>query len=220
MSARDEIITAAEHLFATQGIDAMSLREINRVAGQRNVTALQYHFGDREGLLLAIVQRHMAIMSARIHACLDRLDGAAESDCTDVMTCLVDPMLSMVDESGGADFLQIAGQLLNRTTTVPVDMENPRHVLIDDGAGSLTRWAQHMAVHMDESATGSPLHQRFTVMRFAYLEIARRVGDPEGVRPGVLFRSHLLDLLVALARAQPSSNTRALLAGRRRRPQD
>ena len=42
---RDQIIRAAEELFAARGIDSVSLREINRAAGQSNTGAVQYHFG-------------------------------------------------------------------------------------------------------------------------------------------------------------------------------
>ena len=41
---RDQIIRAAEELFAARGIDGVSLREINRAAGQSNTGAVQYHF--------------------------------------------------------------------------------------------------------------------------------------------------------------------------------
>ena len=47
--ATTSLIAAAERLFASRGIDGVSLREINREAGQRNTTSLQYHFGDRAG---------------------------------------------------------------------------------------------------------------------------------------------------------------------------
>jgi AcrR family transcriptional regulator len=37
----------------------VSLREIRLAAGERNNSALQFHFGDRDGLLLALTQRHL-----------------------------------------------------------------------------------------------------------------------------------------------------------------
>ena len=48
------LIETAERLFAERGIDNVSLREINRAAGQKNVAALHYHFGTRESLLEAM----------------------------------------------------------------------------------------------------------------------------------------------------------------------
>ena len=50
-SPRDALRRSAEQLFAAHGVDGVSLRQITREAGQRNTTALQYHFGSRDGLL-------------------------------------------------------------------------------------------------------------------------------------------------------------------------
>ncbi|RAY16258.1 hypothetical protein DPM19_05010 [Actinomadura craniellae] len=55
---RERILDAAERLMAERGIDGPSLNEINTAAGQRNTAALHYHFGRRDGLVRAILQRH------------------------------------------------------------------------------------------------------------------------------------------------------------------
>ncbi|MEV4249437.1 TetR family transcriptional regulator [Streptosporangium canum] len=68
---RERLITAAEELFSTRGIGAVSLNEIVRAAGARNATALQYHFGDRAGLLRAVLDKHARGVDERRHAMLD-----------------------------------------------------------------------------------------------------------------------------------------------------
>ncbi|MGV9772715.1 TetR/AcrR family transcriptional regulator [Streptosporangium sp. NPDC003464] len=68
---RERLITAAEELFSTRGIGAVSLNEIVRASGARNATALQYHFGDRAGLLRAVLGKHGGDVDARRHAMLD-----------------------------------------------------------------------------------------------------------------------------------------------------
>ena len=52
-ATREKIISAAEQLFAEIGFDAVSLRQIAAVAGQRNTNVVRYHFGNKEGLLKA-----------------------------------------------------------------------------------------------------------------------------------------------------------------------
>jgi AcrR family transcriptional regulator len=52
------MLDVAEQLISTRSIDGVSLREIRIAAGQRNTSALQFHFGDREGLLQALSDRH------------------------------------------------------------------------------------------------------------------------------------------------------------------
>jgi AcrR family transcriptional regulator len=48
-------VTTAERLFALHGIDGVSLRQIGAAAGVANNSAVQYHFGSKEGLVQAIL---------------------------------------------------------------------------------------------------------------------------------------------------------------------
>lgn len=73
---RERLIETAERLFATEGVYGVSLREIVRASGARNVTALQYHFGDRHGLLRAVLERHRAEVESARHALLDAYEAA------------------------------------------------------------------------------------------------------------------------------------------------
>lgn len=57
-NTRELFICAAQNLYARRSIDSVSLSEITVAAGQKNRNALQYHFGNREGLLQAILDRH------------------------------------------------------------------------------------------------------------------------------------------------------------------
>ena len=50
-ATRARIVAACERLFAERGIERVSLNEIVAAAGQRNASAIHYHFGDREGLM-------------------------------------------------------------------------------------------------------------------------------------------------------------------------
>lgn len=63
--AREVLLNAAEELFAIHGIDAVSNRRIVDYAGAANHSAISYHFGGREGLLRALVERHVAEVALR-----------------------------------------------------------------------------------------------------------------------------------------------------------
>ncbi|MET0908751.1 MAG: helix-turn-helix domain-containing protein, partial [Ilumatobacteraceae bacterium] len=54
-SAR-RIVEVAERLFALHGIDGVSLRQIAAAAGTANNSAVNYHFGSKDGLITAIFQ--------------------------------------------------------------------------------------------------------------------------------------------------------------------
>ncbi len=76
-SGRDAMIDAAERLVAEQGLAAMSLREVQVLAGQRNKSAAQYHFGTRDGLIEAVLLARMAPVNERRHQLLEaiRVEG-------------------------------------------------------------------------------------------------------------------------------------------------
>ena len=63
--ARSQMLDAALELFAANGISVTSLREIRLAAGQRNAAALQYHFGDKRGLLIALLERELPALVER-----------------------------------------------------------------------------------------------------------------------------------------------------------
>lgn len=55
-ATRQRILIEAERLFAQHGISAVPLRDIAKAAGQRNHVAVQYHFGEREEIVKAIME--------------------------------------------------------------------------------------------------------------------------------------------------------------------
>ena len=87
----ERLVSAAEHLFAAHGIDGVSLREINRAAGARNASALQYHFRDRDGLLRAVMVKHGREVEARRHAMLDAYEADGATDVRALAGALVRP---------------------------------------------------------------------------------------------------------------------------------
>ena len=62
---REKLLDAAARLFAERGVNNVSLAEIVRAAGQRNTSAIHYHFGSRDAVLQAILERHVPVIRAR-----------------------------------------------------------------------------------------------------------------------------------------------------------
>lgn len=65
MSARIRILEAAERRFAEDGIEAVSLRQIAAESGQRNTSAVAYHFGTRAALVAAVYEHRMTPVNER-----------------------------------------------------------------------------------------------------------------------------------------------------------
>ncbi len=110
--ARRALIEAAEGLFAKRGVDAVPVGDIARVAGQRNNSAVQYHFGDKQGLLQAVLEKHHDRIDASRNALLDRLEARGAASLRDVVDVLVQPLASLLDEKEGCRFLRIQAQIL------------------------------------------------------------------------------------------------------------
>ncbi len=71
---RDRILDAAEVLFADLGIQGTSMRRLTRRADV-NLAAVHYHFGSKEGLLDAVIERRAGDINARRAGNLDALEG-------------------------------------------------------------------------------------------------------------------------------------------------
>lgn len=211
-----ELIAAAERLFAEHGIDGVSLREITREANQRNTTALQYHFGDRDGLVRALVVKHMETVAVRRAAMLDLVEGRSDLTLRDGATMLVQPLISkLTSDDGGPAFLQVGAELLHRTSRW-IETSDPVGPIIYDHLSTLDRWSEMFEALMPEGSTGAPLHRRFAVIRFTHIEIGRRarVGAPIDVP---LFTAQLVDMVTGLLGAELSDDTHRLLAARKGR---
>jgi AcrR family transcriptional regulator len=59
------LIDAALRLFAEHGTYQVPLATIRSSAGQRNTSVVQYHFGDRDGLIRAIFERYVPPLQQR-----------------------------------------------------------------------------------------------------------------------------------------------------------
>lgn len=205
-STKQRLVAAAEHLFAERGIECVSLREINAAAGQRNATALQYHFRDRYGLLMAVLAKHTPAVEELRHELLDQYELAGVDDLRALAGALVHPSAAKLsDPDGGRSYLRIHAQVLNMPdptfdTTVRVDATD-----------SITRWRRLVGPLLPEVAVRR-LHHRFTAMRVSAVELARRAGGLP--RDDQLFTSHLVDLVTAVLATPVSTETARLLAER------
>lgn len=116
---RERLILAAETLFGQKGIDAVSLREINVAAGQRNTSASHYHFGSKEALVTAIFDLRQEAIGQRRGDLLDRLvEHGVPLTVRDLSRVLVDPLAGSMasgDESG--HFVSFLAQLFMQPTS-------------------------------------------------------------------------------------------------------
>jgi len=106
------ILEIAERLFAEQGVEQVPLRQIVVESGQRNRSALHYHFGSREALVSHLLNRRLHQVNEIRHRHLDELEGrAGPIDIHGVVEATIRPLVEVVvDTDWGTNYLQILAQ--------------------------------------------------------------------------------------------------------------
>lgn len=74
-----------------------SLIEITRKADQRNRGALHYHFGSRDGVLCAVLERHVAFLARRESELLEKAARAPDNDVAVVIEAIVRPAAELAE---------------------------------------------------------------------------------------------------------------------------
>lgn len=124
---RELLLRAGERRFARDGVGGAKLSDIVRDAGQRNDSAVGYHFGSREGLLVAIVTKHMQVMEQH------RVVPEPDADLAEVVGAIVAPTAALLGTEEGRDFLRIAEQLAGWSG---VGIGKPNDVLVGTVVGA------------------------------------------------------------------------------------
>lgn len=102
--SRIAMIALAERLFAEEGIEAVSMRRVAVGAGQRNNSAVSYHFGDRAGLVRAVLDHRSGPIDARRRELIDALGPLPGLD--DVLRVFVQPLAETIRPSSPGWYLR------------------------------------------------------------------------------------------------------------------
>jgi len=97
LSTKEQIVLAAERLFAERGYEGVSLREIGVAAGSANNSAVQYHFGTKEQLVAAIFERRLTYIDERRALLVAQLQPR---DLRAWLECYVLPLLEQGEIEG------------------------------------------------------------------------------------------------------------------------
>ena len=212
------MVEAGERLVAERGIGAMSLREVQAAAGQRNKSAAQYHFGSREGLLEAIVATRMGpINEVRRHR-LDELEAreAAGAPVTvrDLVAVVVEPLAEAVLRRGSC-----WARLLAQASADPeLDEVVRRSFEAVPYREALRRLADRL-VEVPEALRARRIDHAVGLLLVSLAASERVVAA--GGRPKVPVAAQvadLVDICTAVLEAPASSTTTEALSASQRRP--
>ncbi|WP_241665695.1 TetR/AcrR family transcriptional regulator [Prescottella subtropica] len=125
------MIEVAERMFAEKGIDGVSMRDIASAAGQKNNSAVQYHFGGRDGLVFEVFRRRMKEINQHRREFLERID--ADGRGHDVRTLVEAVVLPLADHLRTSGTESYYAQFIARVSPV-VDMKNPDLAEVTDAS--------------------------------------------------------------------------------------
>ena len=115
IDTKQKILDAAQYIFAREGFNGTSLRAITKRAGV-NIAAINYHFGSKEALLNAVIERHLIPLNKARMEKLKKVRDTARKEgkrpsVSDLIIAIVEPTLQFRDTSPDAeDFIALVGR--------------------------------------------------------------------------------------------------------------
>ncbi len=215
-STREAMILAAERLFAENGLDGVSLREIAAAAGQRNNSAAQYHFGSKQGLVDAVFEYRMERIDQRRRAMLAALDGAGRGqDLRELLEAFVHPLAEHIGHEDGVSWY---ARFLVRVATDPwFDVFAPPRDRVTRGLATVVdRLEVHLA-DVPEPLRSTRLRLGFGLVVHAMADQEVRLADHRPAWPTAMLTANVVDMLQGCLTAAVSedSGREAAMATRR-----
>lgn len=116
---QERIFNAAERLFAEHGIDAVSTRDIIDAAGV-NSGSIHYHFGTREQLIVALIERRAGYLGVQRNRYLDELEASGEINLRSVVDVLVRPTAELARDPDGRYHAGFIVAVTNKRDLMPI----------------------------------------------------------------------------------------------------
>lgn len=197
------LVEAATQGFADHGIQTASLVEITRQAGQRNRGAVHYHFGGREGLLVAVLEQHAGFLGQRERELLAIARERPDDDVASVVEAIVRPAVELVEQStSGSNYLVIVAEITEQdpaSYSPQIDA-----VLARTGGYEVFALLRERMPAMDDELRA----ERFALMTsFVLGSVARRVRLAESSGRPPLPTARFIDNVVAMASAMLTAPT-------------
>lgn len=111
-TTRDRLLTAAEALLLGADYDAVSIRAINTAAGM-NPAAVHYHFGSKEALVAALLERRLApLWQAELDRVAERRRQGWRPEPAELVDVVLRPFAELVAGPRGRLYVRLLAKLL------------------------------------------------------------------------------------------------------------
>jgi AcrR family transcriptional regulator len=213
-STREALLEQGALVFARHGVGGVSARQRHEAVGARNESALQYHFGDKQGLVTEILTGHLDAIEARRAVLVASIaaDGR-EDDVRALVYALAAPMADDLPSPLGRAHLRLVAQLSHPSLAYEV----PFRVREAPAGASVVGWLRSALAALPERVR----RERLAALRAQLISLfglRAQLLDEQPARDhratDEVFVQNLLDMLVAGLDTPPSDDT--LRATRRR----
>ncbi|MEM8602671.1 MAG: TetR/AcrR family transcriptional regulator [Cyanobacteria bacterium P01_H01_bin.121] len=171
-ATKEQIINAAERLFAERGFAATTLRNVVSEAGV-NLAAVHYHFGSKEELFRAAVARFARPVVAEELALLAQLQASDEPLTVEaILTALIKPCLEFLMQDEETRIIR--AQFMGRCRTEPGPIQSIAANEFNESQEAFLDVLQR--VLPDQSR--SQLHWKFDLVIAALIRIQTEAGQP------------------------------------------
>jgi len=209
LDTQKRLMRAMEKLSAEKGSDNVTVNELIQEAGQKNESALQYHFKNKEGLLAAIHKsRFTQTQTKRREMLTEALAKNNSLSVRDLCHLMVDPTFQLCKSDPGHRQWANAWGAKNAAIVSPTLEEDT----VDEGNSLqiIRTFLKASLPHLDDSM----FEDRYlNVVRFSNLSMSNQTREKGGFRgkKADLFLSRLVDSIVGLFMAEVSDETEVYL---------
>lgn len=206
---RSSLMRAAEKLFAEHGVENVTVRAIVDESGQKNESALQYHFKNRQGLIEAIHQfRNGQTQLERSRLLHDLLERNPMPTLREICGLLVEPafLLARRDDTF-RQWVKAFDQ-----GVVSSGLQVMKRIAVDKNDSTLetARLLRAILSHIDNRIF---THRFDSAIRFAGLSMSQHALEQHAFRGprADVFLNMLIDAIAGLLAAEVSTQTRKAL---------
>lgn len=111
-ATKEKLLNTAEQLFAENGLERVSVRDITNAA-EVNLGAINYHFGSKDGLIAEMFERRLIPMNRERLRRLDLIERAADGAPASVESILEAFIRPTIELSSGGTFTRLLGRILS-----------------------------------------------------------------------------------------------------------
>lgn len=209
-STRQALMRAAERLIAQRGIENVSVKDITQAADQANASALQYHFGNLQGLFSDIRStRGEQVRLKRAEKVQTLLSRSRSPSLREVCELMVEPSFDLAREDPG---FRNAIKAFGHEIALAEGQAGEVH-LKSDGAGAMqiVSMLRDQLPDLDEQVFVLRLDGALRFLAASMMAQAKRSEAFSGPRSDVFF-NHLVDAIAGLFSAPVSIETKTCIA--------